>query len=157
MDIYSEILGLFYFILFFIKKKSHSQNPPYPIEFHAILTTNEGQPHHPIEFHECVMCISMNMCVARLSKIERIRLRKCICALVFQWKLLVVNDVILDVIWILDIFVGNARRSLLVESITRNLKLLTKSVSTWILTKSILFSQFLWEKKKNQRSLCEVG
>ena len=64
------------------------------------------------------------------------------------WKLLAVKDVILDVIWILDIFVGNAKRSLLVESITRNLKLLTKSVSTWILTKSILFSQFLWEKKK---------
>ena len=93
MDIYSEILGLFYFILFFIKKKSHSQNPPYPIEFHAILTTNEGQPHHPIdihsilttnegpphhpiEFHECVMCISMNLWVASLSKKERIRLRK---------------------------------------------------------------------------------
>ena len=66
-------------------------------------------------------------------------------------KLLVVKDVILDVIWILDIFVGNARRSLLVESITRNLKLLTKSASIWILTKSILFSQFLWEKKKKSK------
>ena len=73
----------------------------------------------------------------------------------FSFDYLIVEE---GVIWILDVFVGNARRSLLVESITRNLKSLTKSVSTWILTKSILFSQFLWEKKKkNQRSLCEVG
>ena len=41
----AKYLGYFILFYFLLKKKSHSQNPPYPIEFHAILTTNEGPPH----------------------------------------------------------------------------------------------------------------